>query len=389
MKKKIVPVLVVLALVAVGGAGYFMGQQSNAPAAETPPAESSTPEVTPDTTPDATPTTPVTEMTSPEPTPTPELNLAPYFQKTYDYVWSRPENYNADYSNTEMEVDALEFFLESDGYALSDEYQKQYIEWRNTNHPTNAYHLNFSGNYKNTVGTDKLYVYASPHTELPPIGEFYKFDVIEHAHKSDDGTWFQAEHNGATIYYRAADLGELTYEEWQYAQELHKEQEDFTEVNETVYASDTVNIREKPSASSAKLGQLKKGNSVTRIGIGQGEFTGWSKVRLSNGAEVYINSSFLTTTKPADKPTASGSGGNGNGGAGGSTPPPSADNTDANNNQTSNSANPGTGTGTGYTDMTNDPDVEVWDFDETNSEDTSDSEHSTGEGTGAGLTIIG
>ena len=375
MKKKIVLVLVVLALVAVGGAGYFMGQQSNAPAAETPPAQSSAPE--------ATPTTPVVETTSPEPTSTQGLELTPYFQKTYAYVWSRPENYNADYSNTEMEEDALDFFLESDGYALSDEYQEQYIEWRNTNHPTNAYHLNFSGNYINTVGNDKMYVYASPHTELPPIGEFYKFDVIDPGHMSDDGTWFQAEHNGTTIYYREADLGELTYEEWQYAQELHKGQKDFTEVNETVYASDTVNMREKPSTSSAKLGQLKKGNSVTRIGIGQGEFTGWSKIRLSNGAEVYINSSFLTTTKPADKPTTSGYGGNGNGGAGGSTPPPSADNTDASNNQTSNSSNPGTG----YTDFSNDPDVEVWDS--SGDIDTSNAEHSTGPGTGAGLTIVG
>lgn len=45
MKKKLVPVLVVLALIAVGVGGYFIGQQSNDPTVENPPAESSTPEV--------------------------------------------------------------------------------------------------------------------------------------------------------------------------------------------------------------------------------------------------------------------------------------------------------------------------------------------------------
>lgn len=58
MKKKIVPVLVVLALVIVGVGGYLMGQKSNNPVVETPPAQSSTPE--------ATPTTPVVETSSPE-----------------------------------------------------------------------------------------------------------------------------------------------------------------------------------------------------------------------------------------------------------------------------------------------------------------------------------
>ena len=55
MKKKLVPVLVVLALVAVGGFGYFMGQQSIPPAVETLPAESS--EVQTDAAPQASPIT--------------------------------------------------------------------------------------------------------------------------------------------------------------------------------------------------------------------------------------------------------------------------------------------------------------------------------------------
>ena len=72
MKKKLAPVLVVLALVAVGVGGYLMGQRSNAPTVENPPAESSTPaeptpEVKQDAAPGTTPTTPAVETTSPEP----------------------------------------------------------------------------------------------------------------------------------------------------------------------------------------------------------------------------------------------------------------------------------------------------------------------------------
>ena len=77
------------------------------------------------------------------------------------------------------------------------------------------------------------------------------------------------------------------------------EDELFKSVNETVYATEKVNIRESYSATSTKLGQLTQGQSVTRIGIGQGEVSDWSQVRLSDGTTAYINSKYLSTTKPA------------------------------------------------------------------------------------------
>ena len=76
MKKKIVPVLVVLALVTVGIGSYFLGQQSNSPVVETPPAQSSTPEAKPDVTPIATPSSePTPETIVPEPEKEPEEEL--------------------------------------------------------------------------------------------------------------------------------------------------------------------------------------------------------------------------------------------------------------------------------------------------------------------------
>lgn len=75
----------------------------------------------------------------------------------------------------------------------------------------------------------------------------------------------------------------------------------FTEVEETVYAISTVNIRASWSTDSDKLGSLTSGDSLTRIGIGIAgtEAEVWSKVVLSDGSIAYVGSSYLSTTKPA------------------------------------------------------------------------------------------
>lgn len=72
----------------------------------------------------------------------------------------------------------------------------------------------------------------------------------------------------------------------------------FSEVNEQVWAVDKVNLRSGPSTDNDKVGSLNKGNSVTRIGIGTGDYADWSRVQLSDGSIVYVASSYLTTTKP-------------------------------------------------------------------------------------------
>lgn len=71
----------------------------------------------------------------------------------------------------------------------------------------------------------------------------------------------------------------------------------FNDCNETVYATETVNIRSSYSASSDKLGSLTKAQSIKRTGTGTGVAAGWSRVEF-NGKEAYINSSYLSTTKP-------------------------------------------------------------------------------------------
>ncbi|WP_295748579.1 SH3 domain-containing protein [uncultured Oscillibacter sp.] len=83
----------------------------------------------------------------------------------------------------------------------------------------------------------------------------------------------------------------------------------FTEVNETVYATGTVNIRASYAADSDKLGSLSVGQSVTRTGtsIAGTEAEGWSRVELSDGTTAYISNKYLSTTKPVAQQPSGGS----------------------------------------------------------------------------------
>ena len=77
----------------------------------------------------------------------------------------------------------------------------------------------------------------------------------------------------------------------------------FTDCNETVYATGTVNIRASYTADSEKLGSLNKGDSVTRTGIAIAgtEAEGWSRIQLSDGNIVYVSNKYISTTKPVQQ----------------------------------------------------------------------------------------
>ena len=69
--------------------------------------------------------------------------------------------------------------------------------------------------------------------------------------------------------------------------------EKFIYVNETVYAKQTVRIREDASYDAAVAGTLYEDESIQRIGYNDE----WSKV-IFNGEVCYIGKGFLTTNKP-------------------------------------------------------------------------------------------
>ena len=76
----------------------------------------------------------------------------------------------------------------------------------------------------------------------------------------------------------------------------------FSSRNETVYATDSVNVRSSYSTSSSVLGSLNKGDSVKRTGIATKAVNGitWSRVTY-NGQTAYISSSYLTTEEPEEE----------------------------------------------------------------------------------------
>ena len=81
----------------------------------------------------------------------------------------------------------------------------------------------------------------------------------------------------------------------------------FTDVNETVYATGTVNLRSGPSTAHDKVGSLNKSDSVTRVGIGTADAEGWSRIQLSDGSTVYVSNKYLSTTKPVAQQPSGGS----------------------------------------------------------------------------------
>lgn len=77
-------------------------------------------------------------------------------------------------------------------------------------------------------------------------------------------------------------------------EEEPEEKVNFSSVNETVYATASVNVRSSYSTSSSIIGGLDEGQSVTRTGIGD---NGWSRISY-NGSTAYVSSDYLTKTKP-------------------------------------------------------------------------------------------
>lgn len=160
------------------------------------------------------------------------------------------------------------------------------------------------------------------HDELIAVFQ-QQYDISKSIYNSDDEETISSELGMIKIVVENMDKTlpsdyEVQYRAWRpsVTQQTEASSEatlTFTSVNEQVWATGTVNLRSGPSTEDTKVGSLNKGNSVTRIGVGTGDYASWSKVKLSDGTEVYVASSYLTTTKPST----GGAGGSNTGGKGG------------------------------------------------------------------------
>ena len=145
------------------------------------------------------------------------------------------------------------------------------------------------------------------------------YEISKSIYNSDDEEVIRSELEMIKIIVKSMDKSlpsdyETQYRAWrqsvnQQTQQAPEVTLTFTELNETVYATGTVNLRSGPSTNDEKVGALNKNQSVTRIGIGTGDYASWSKVKLSDGSEVYVASKYLTTTKPVSQSSSKPSGG--------------------------------------------------------------------------------
>ena len=173
------------------------------------------------------------------------------------------------------------------------------------------------------------------HDELIAVFE-ENYEISKSIYNSDDEEIIRSELEMIKIVVKSMDKTlpsdyEAQYRAWRPSVTQQQQQENpevtltFTAVNEQVWATGNVNLRSGPSTNDEKVGSLSKNQSVTRIGIGTGDYSNWSKVKLPDGSEVYVASSYLTTTKPTTSTPSTGnpqqSGGNTQqtGGSGGST----------------------------------------------------------------------
>ena len=81
------------------------------------------------------------------------------------------------------------------------------------------------------------------------------------------------------------------------SEEPSEPQYTYTDLNKTMYAKSSVNVRSLPSTDGQKLGGLSKGQEVSVTG--QCNETGWYRIEY-NGGVAYISSNYLTTTKPTE-----------------------------------------------------------------------------------------
>lgn len=153
------------------------------------------------------------------------------------------------------------------------------------------------------------------HDELIAIFE-ENYEISKSIYNSDDEEVIRSELEMIKIIVKSMDKSlpsgyEAQYRAWRPSviSQASEVTLTFTDCNETVWATGTVNLRSGPSTADDKVGSLNKNQSVTRIGIGTGDYASWSKVKLSDGSEVYVASKYLTTTKPASQPSSKPSGG--------------------------------------------------------------------------------
>ena len=268
-------------------------------------------------------------------------------KNAYSAIWKSDIAHGESEDHLGRELMWFDFYIEEAGYLSNDTYRNQYKEWRNQNHPNPIPEFTF-------VSVDKpIYIksgvvvgYLSPcthHSTKEPLSMFVMSNkVLEDAKVSENGLWVVFEDLGRSVYLPG---DQCTFENSANIGTEQSEIEVFNKCEETVYATSTVNIRGTYSTEGDLLGQLYRGQSMTRIGVGTGEAKGWSKLITDDGNIVYVSSKYLSLYKPSSDSGSGNNSGNNSSGAGGNPPVNNNQNTNIGNTDSGNTSNNNTGDG--------------------------------------------
>ncbi|MCI8464837.1 MAG: SH3 domain-containing protein [Lachnospiraceae bacterium] len=125
-----------------------------------------------------------------------------------------------------------------------------------------------------------------PQSDAEVVGTIQAGESIHRTGYNDN--WSRVEYGGETCYIAA---GFLTMTE-----PGEDEDDGFTEVDEKVYAKESVRIRKSPEEGAEVVGTLLEGESLKRTGYNDE----WSRV-VYEGETCYIGAGFLTTADPSEE----------------------------------------------------------------------------------------
>lgn len=150
--------------------------------------------------------------------------------------------------------------------------------------------ITFTDVDETVYATETVRVRSTPSTEGAEVGALSGGESVRRTGYHEE--WSRVEYDGQTCYVSSDYL--TTTEPETEASEAAGDIE-FESVDETVYATQNVRVRNTPSTDGEEVGRLAGGQSVTRTGYSES----WSRVEY-DGETCYVSSEYLTTVAPAD-----------------------------------------------------------------------------------------
>ena len=153
-----------------------------------------------------------------------------------------------------------------------------------TDNNNNNNQVSFTSVNETVYATTNCNIRQSYSTNSAKLGQVSQGTALKRTGVGNNG-WSRIEYNGQTAYISSQYVTTTA---------PAKEEVKFTDVNETLYATQSCNLRQSWSTDSEKVGYLTEGQEVTRTGVAD---NGWSRIKY-NGKEVYVATRLLTKEKP-------------------------------------------------------------------------------------------